>query len=94
MTKQFCDMCGHDLVEHSMEDLFGSRKITVQFEDVNSGNEKKWSLTLCNSCKGKMFYLVSNPVVLEKHISDMGLLNRVRYLFRKKIDTEVENEKV
>lgn len=94
MIKQFCDMCGHDLIEYSMEDLFGSRKITVQLEDVNSGNEKKWSLTLCNSCKGKMFYLVSNPAVLEKHISDMGLLNRVRYLFRKKIDTEVENEKV
>ena len=90
MIKQFCDICGHDLVEYSMSDLFGSREITVQLEDVNSDTKRKWTLTLCDSCKGKMYYLVSNPTVLEKSIADMSLLNRIRYLFQKSINAEVE----
>lgn len=88
MLKHFCDICGHDTVEHSMEDLFGSRKITVQLTDINSTEERCWEMTLCNSCKERMYYLISNPVLLEKKIESLSLRNRIRCLFRKKIRQE------
>lgn len=90
MIRQYCDICGHDLAEHSMNDLLGSRIFKVQVSDANNDARGMYILTLCNSCKGKMYYVVSNPTVLEKSIVDMKLINRIRYLFRKDIDAEVE----
>lgn len=80
MTRDYCDICGHDLVEHSMEDLLGSRKFTIQ--DVNRRSPPR-ELTLCSACKKKMYYLMTNGEALKDGCRSLSLPNRIRLLFKR-----------
>lgn len=83
MIKQYCDVCGHDTVEHSMEDLLGSRTISVKWEDANGINDIK--MTFCCDCKEKLLFLLTNEPILFNKISELSFSNRLRALFKKPI---------
>ena len=85
MTKQYCDICGVDLVESNMENLLGSR----QFVALDANSEKiGWDLTLCCDCKETMYYFMQNPDALKKCVSEMKLGNRIRFLLKMKLARE------
>ncbi len=94
MIVNYCDICGCDTAEKNFENLYGSRKIIVMLQEINRVDMRSSSIVLCNDCKKNMYYLVSNPDVLKKNISDMRISNRIRYLFKKKIRKEESDTEV
>ena len=80
MTKDYCDICGHDLVEHSLEDLLGSRKFIIR--EANRHSLQK-ELVLCGTCKEAMYYLITNSEALMEGCRSMSLPNRIRFLFKR-----------
>lgn len=85
MTKNYCDICGVDLVESNVDNLFGSRT----FISVDANNEARLAeLTLCCDCKKTMYYFMANPDAMKKCVSEMKLGNRIRFLLKKKLVRE------
>ena len=80
VTINYCDGCGKDCVNTSMEDLFGSR--TFFFKDANADSREKFKLTLCADCKKQLYYMLENHEVFKRERENMRLGNRIRFLLK------------
>ena len=79
MFVRYCDICGRNLNE-KLEDALENRQYTL---DVRvDGSCDRVYIELCKRCKHTMYYLMQNPELLNKHVRDMKLHNRIRYLFK------------
>lgn len=84
MVKEYCDICGYEF----KDDLFSDDvKILITTESV-AWKDKSAPLTLCKGCSETLFYFLRNPALLKKHVNEMRLANRVRFLFGWKIKEE------
>ena len=79
MFVRYCDICGRSLNE-KLEDALESRQYTVDVRVAGYGD--RVNIELCKRCKHTMYYLMENQELLEKHVRDMKLHNRIRYLFK------------
>lgn len=79
MFVRYCDICGRSLNE-KLEDVLESRQYIMEVR-VN-GHGDILDIELCRRCKHTMYYLMQNPELLKKHVRDMKLHNRIRYLFK------------
>ena len=85
MTRTYCDCCGCDIVDSSMENLIGSRKFVVIDANSPDNTEFKLELTLCAKCKKTFYYLVQNPAAFRSERNSMRLRNRIRFLFKRPV---------
>ena len=80
MTKLFCDLCGINLAESNMDNLFGSREFEIIRRDaIEPIREAKF--TMCHKCKKGMYYLVRNPHIMKDELKKLSFANRIRFLF-------------
>lgn len=79
MFVRYCDICGRSLNEN-LEDALESRQYTLDVREP--GCFDILDIELCKRCKHTMYYLMQNPELLKKHVRDMKLHNRIRYLFK------------
>lgn len=82
MFVRYCDICGRDLNE-KFEDVLESSR--YRLEVLDSGHMDMVDIELCKRCKHTMYYLLENPELLKKHVSDMKIHNRIRYLFKRRV---------
>ena len=85
MTVNFCDICGKNL-SSTVEDLFRSRKYIMK--DANAPDSEERSFMLCSECKKVFYYVMENPMILDTHVSNMSLKNRIRFLFKRGLKNE------
>ena len=80
VTINYCDGCGKDCANTSIDDLFGSK--TFFFKDANRINPDDYELTLCVDCKNQLYYMLSNHEVFKRERENMRLGNRIRFLLK------------
>lgn len=80
VTITYCDGCGKDCANTSMDDLLGSR--TFFLKDANSSSPDNYELTLCADCKEQFCYMLANHEVFKRERENMRLGNRIRFLLK------------
>lgn len=79
MFVRYCDICSRNVSE-KFEDALESMQYTLDV--LSSGYCDRVDIELCKRCKHTMYYLMQNPELLKKHVRDMKLHNRIKYLFK------------
>lgn len=80
VTVTYCDGCGKDIFDSSLDNLLGSR--TFFFKDANSSSPENYELTLCADCKKQLYYMLENHEVFKREHENMRLGNRIRFLLK------------